>query len=222
VPRRPEVPEIERFEGAGVFYSVRRVSDFAGRKVLIVGGGNAAFDWALMLEPVTGKITHIHRNDFFSAHEDSVRRVSRSSVEMLFPFWELAEVAGEDRVREATIVQSRTGERRHLEVDAVIINIGFSTDPGPLSGWGLKLNKNAIVVDGRMRSSLEGVYAAGDIADYDGKLKLISTGFGEVAIAVNNAKNYINPRARVSPGHSTDRHEAVQRKLARMKERQSG
>jgi len=136
---------------------------------------------------------------------------------LLVPFWEIKEIVGDTWVESATIVQTRTGEERKLPVDAIIFNIGFLTNLGPISDWGLELDKNAIKVDTRMRTNIEGIYAAGDIVTYDGKLKLISTGCGEVAVAVNNAKNYINPKAKVSPGHSTDRHELVQQKLAQMK-----
>ena len=217
IPRRLEIPNVRELEGAGVYYSARRVNDFRDRNVLIVGGGDSAFDYSMMLEPVARSITHIHRNDFFSAHEDSVRKVKESSVELLVPFWEIKEIVGDTWVESATIAQTRTGEERKLPVDAIIFNIGFLTNLGPISDWGLELDKNAIKVDTRMRTNIEGIYAAGDIVTYDGKLKLISTGCGEVAVAVNNAKNYINPKAKVSPGHSTDRHELVQQKLAQMK-----
>jgi thioredoxin reductase (NADPH) len=105
-------------------------------------------------------------------------------------------------------------------VDAIIFNIGFLTNLGPIEDWGLELEKNAIKVDSRMRTNIEGVFAAGDIVTYEGKLKLISTGCGEVAIAVNNAKHYINPKAKVSPGHSTEKHEIVQQRLAQREQRQ--
>lgn len=215
IPKKLDIPNVHELENRGVFYSIRRLRDFADKSILVVGGGDSAFDYSMMLEPVAKKITHIHRNDFFSAHEDSVRKVKQSSVELLVPFWEVMRIEGEDWVRRVTIVQTKTGEERVLEVDAVIINVGFLTNLGPIENWGLTLDKNAIVVDSRMRTNVEGVYAAGDIVTYDGKLKLISTGCGEVAIAVNNAKNYINPKATVSPGHSTDKHELAQQRWAK-------
>jgi ferredoxin/flavodoxin---NADP+ reductase len=215
IPKKLDIPNVERLEGAGVYYFVRRISDFQDKHVLIVGGGDSAFDYAMMLEPVARSITHIHRNDFFSAHEDSVRKVKNSSVRMKYPFWELQQIVGEDHVREVTIVQTQTGEEETLPVNAIVFNIGFLTNLGPVESWGLQLEHNAIKVDSRMRTSVEGIYAAGDIVTYDGKLKLISTGCGEVAIAVNNAKNYIDPRAKVSPGHSTDKQELVMKKWDR-------
>jgi len=217
IPKRLDIPNVKELEGAGVYYFVRRLDDFRDKDILIVGGGDSAFDYAMMLEPVARTITHIHRNDFFSAHEDSVRKVQESSVELMFPFWEVQRIEGDDWVRHATIVQTQTGEQKRLKVDAIVFNVGFITNLGPISSWGLEIDKNAIKVDSRMRTNIEGVFAAGDIVTYDGKLKLISTGCGEAAIAVNNAKHYIDPRAKVSPGHSTDKHEQVMRKIAREK-----
>jgi thioredoxin reductase (NADPH) len=215
VPKRLSAPGVERLEGRGVYYCVHRLEDLKGKDVLIIGGGDTAFDYSLLLEPIARSITHIHRNSFFSAHEDTVRKVHQSSVRLKYPFWQLQELEGEERVEYATIVQTRTGRRERLKVDAVIINTGYETNLGPIARWGLQIERNAIVVDSRMRTNIEGVYAAGDIVTYEGKLKLISTGCGEAAVAVNNAKNYIDPTARVNPGHSTEKHEEVMRKLAR-------
>ena len=220
VPRKLDIPNVDRLEGAGIHYFVRRVNDFRDKVILIVGGGDAAFDYGMMLEPVARSITHIHRNDFFSAHEDSVQKIKNSSVRMKYPFWEVKRIDGEDHVTGVTIVQSQTGEEESFPVDAIICNIGFLTNLGPIESWGLELVQNAIKVDSRMRTNIEGIYAAGDIVTYDGKLKLISTGCGEVAIAVNNAKNFIDPRAKVAPGHSTEKHDLVKRKWARAQKEQ--
>lgn len=217
IPKRMDIPNLEELEGRGIYYFCRNLKDFENKRILIVGGGDAAFDYSMMLEPVAKSVVHIHRNDFFGAHEDSVEKVKNSSVDLKFPFWELKRIEGEDWVKRATIVQSRTGEEEAYDVDAIVLNIGFITNLGPIENWGLKIEKNAIEVDSRMRTNIEGVYAAGDIVTYDGKLKLISTGCGEVAVAVNNAKNYIDPKAKVSPGHSTEKHEIVMRKIAREK-----
>ncbi len=219
IPKKIDIPNVKELEGAGVFYFVRRLKDFADKRILVVGGGDAAFDYSLMLEPVAKSITHIHRNDFFAAHEDTVEKVMNSSVEMKFPYWELKQIEGDDWVRNVTIVQSKTGETERFEVDAVIFNIGFLTNMGPIEAWGLQIDKNSIAVDSRMRTNIDGVFAAGDIVTYDGKLKLISTGFGEVAIAVNNAKSYIDPKAKVNPGHSSDKHVVTMKKIAREKKK---
>jgi len=216
IPRTLDIPSVQALEGHGVFYSLKDVDRFRDKQILIVGGGDAAFDASMMLEPTAKSVTHIHRNDFFNAHEDSVQKVRNSSVDLKVPFWELKMLEGDDWVEAATIVNSRTDEEIRLEVDAVLLNLGFLTNLGPIEGWGLEIEKNAIAVDSRMRTNIDGVFAAGDIVTYDGKLKLISTGCGEVAVAVNNAKNYIDPKAKVSPGHSTDKHVLAQKKIARM------
>jgi thioredoxin reductase (NADPH) len=213
IPKPLDVPNVKELEGKGVYYFVRRLGDFKDKNILVVGGGDSAFDYSMMLEPGAKSITHIHRNDFFSAHEASVTKVKHSRVRLKYPFWEVKRLEGENWVRRVTIVQTQTGEEETFDVDAVVLNIGFLTNLGPIADWGLHLEKNAITVDSRMRTNVEGIYAAGDIVTYDGKLKLISVGFGEVAIAVNNAKNFVDPKARVNPGHSTEKHEVVSRKI---------
>lgn len=221
VPKQLDIPNVRELDGKGVYYYARCLEDFRDKDILIVGGGDSAFDHSMMLEPVARKITHIHRNDFFLAHEDSVVKVKNSSVDLKVPFWELKAIEGGDRVEAVTIFQSRTGEEIRLKVDAVIFNIGFSTDLGPIENWGLAMEKKSIVVDTRMRTSIEGIYAAGDIVTYDGKVDLISTGCGEVAIAVNNARHYYDPKAKVSPGHSTDKQPLVMKKIARQQKKDS-
>ncbi|HOP08036.1 MAG TPA: NAD(P)/FAD-dependent oxidoreductase [candidate division Zixibacteria bacterium] len=216
IPRSLDIPNIRELEGRGVFYFVREPERFRDKRILVVGGGDAAFDASLMLEPIARSVVHIHRNDFFNAYEDSIVKVRRSRVDLKAPFWELQRIEGEDWVERATIVNSRTDEAIDLEVDAIFLNLGFLTNLGPIEAWGLAIDKNAIIVDSRMRTNRPGIFAAGDIVTYDGKLKLISTGCGEVAVAVNNAKNYIDPKAKVSPGHSTEKHVPAQRKMTRM------
>ena len=111
IPKRMDIPNVHELENSGVFYCVRRLKEFQGKDILIVGGGDSAFDYSMMLEPVANSITHIHRNDFFAAHEDSVRKVKNSSVKLKFPFWEVKQIEGDDWVRYATIVQTQTGEQ---------------------------------------------------------------------------------------------------------------
>jgi thioredoxin reductase (NADPH) len=216
-PKKLDNPSVLHFENRGVQYWVKAIEPLRGKHVLVVGGGDSAFDYSLMLQPVAASVTHIHRNDFFAAHEDSVKKVKASSVRMKFPYWEIKELHGGDRVERATIFQSKSGEEENIPVDAVILSLGFHTDPGPMAEWGLEVERNCIKVDSRMRTAVPGIFAAGDIVTYDGKLKLISTGFGEVAIAVNNAKALVDPKAKVSPGHSTEKHEVVMHKIAAQK-----
>jgi thioredoxin reductase (NADPH) len=204
-PKRLDIPTLEEFEGRGVHYFVRNKNQFQGQRILIIGGGDSALDWAMNLEPIAGKIMLIHRRDVFRAHEDSVDwLLHRSSVETRL-FWELRRLEGDDEhIRKAIIFDNRTKEEETIEIDSCMVNIGFAANIGPVRDWGLELQGNQIIVNSRMETNLPGVYAAGDICTYDGKLKLIATGVGEACIAVNYARVWIDPSARVFPGHSSN------------------
>lgn len=201
-PKRLPGVDLDAYEGRGVSYFVRDLSSWRGKRVLIIGGGDSAVDWSLNLLRVTQDITTIHRAAEFRAHEDSIARLRASPVRVM-TFHELKKVHGQDRVQSATIYDNRTLEEETLDVDEVLINIGFSTSLGPIREWGLQLDKNGIVVNSRMETSLPGVFAAGDVASYAGKLKLIVTGFAEAATAVNHAKAFIDPASKSFPGHSS-------------------
>jgi len=203
-PRRLKVDGVERFEGKGLQYLVKDKMALAGRRVLIVGGGDSAFDWADNLRGIAESITLIHRRDGFRAHEGTVEAVMASGAIDVLTFHEVRSVSGDDRVESVTIFDNRSDEEKTLAVDALLVNIGFKADLGPVKRWGLAMEKNGIVVNERMETNLPGVYAAGDVAHHGGKLPLIATGFGEVAIAVNFAKARIDPGARAFPGHSTE------------------
>lgn len=203
-PRKLQVPGADRLEGRGVAYHVPSREPYRGARVLIVGGGDSAVDWALMLEPIAEQVTLIHRRHGFRAHETSVKRLRESRVRILTPF-ELRELHGEEAVEGATVYHNQTGEEERLDVDRVVVSIGFEMDLGPIREWGLAMDDGGVVVDTRMATSIPGVYAAGDLVSYPGKVKLIATGFGEAATAVNNAKIFIDPEARLFAGHSTSR-----------------
>lgn len=202
-PRKLPLPGIERWEGRGIHYFVKRLEDFARKRILIVGGGDSAVDWALHLEPIAQHITLIHRRDRFRAHEESVQQLLKTSVEVNL-FWEVGAVYGDEHVHGVRIFNNKTQETRDLEVDEIILSLGFHADLGPIKTWGLEMEGGSIRVNSRMETNLPGVYAAGDVCTYDGKLKLIATGVGEAAIAVNHAKTYIDPTSRAFPGHSSD------------------
>ena len=190
----------------GLFTHVKDPEAFRDRRVLIVGGGDSAFDWSWALRDIAAELTHIHRSDRFRAHERTVEQVMGAHERgelRLRTFHEVSELHGGDWVDGATLVHSKTGDAEHLEIDDVLALIGFVPNIGPIAEWGLELEGNAIRVDSRMRTNIPGVYAAGDIVSYEGSLELISTGFGEAAIAVNNAVHFIDPNAKVDPGHST-------------------
>jgi len=192
-----------QYEGHGLHYFVKNISAFEKKKVLIVGGGDSAVDWANMLAPVCHTLTLIHRRDQFRAHEDSVVKMKQTPARIK-TFYELKSIGGNGKLETATIYDNRTKEEETLELDAVLVNIGFHNSLGPIKDWGLDLEASAIKVDSMMQTSRAGIFAAGDICTYPGKLKLIATGFGEACIAVNYAKHYMDPSANIFPGHSSN------------------
>ncbi|HZP82776.1 MAG TPA: NAD(P)/FAD-dependent oxidoreductase [Chthonomonadaceae bacterium] len=203
-PKKLGTPGVDAFEGKGVSYFVRDKSQFEGKRLLIVGGGDSALDWCMNLEPLAQQITLIHRRDGFRAHEESVDwLLNRSRVDVRL-WHELRRVEGNAHLERAVIFHNKTEEETCLDVDAVLLNLGFSADIGPVKEWGLELEGNGIRVNQHMETNLPGVYAAGDIAEFDGKIDLIATGVGEICIAVNYAKSRIDPKAKVFPGHSSN------------------
>ncbi|MBX5436303.1 MAG: NAD(P)/FAD-dependent oxidoreductase [Alicyclobacillaceae bacterium] len=205
-PRPLPAEGAEAFVGRGISYYIDDLEKFRGKRTLVVGGGDTAVDFALMLEGVASQVTLIHRRDQFRAHEETVKRLFASSVDVK-TFVELKAVSGDEWLRRATLVHNRTKETWEVEVDAIVSGLGFSASLGPMQEWGLHIENNEIVVNTRMETNIPGVYAAGDIVTYPGKVKLIATGFGEAPTAVNNAKTYIDPTAKLSPGHSSNRKE---------------
>jgi thioredoxin reductase (NADPH) len=200
--RKLDHPDAAKYEKSNLHYFVTDLNSFKGQKVLIMGGGDSAVDWALMLEPIAAEVTLIHRREKFRAHEHSVETLMASRVNVLTPY-EITALEGDEQIRRVTIQNNTTKEEKSFDVDAVIVNFGFVSSLGPIKNWGLQLDKGAIVVNTKMETSIPGIYAAGDIATYPGKVKLIAVGFGEAPTAVNNAIGYINPDAKLQPGHSS-------------------
>lgn len=206
-PRRLPLEEAVAWEGKGVHYNVVDPKLFAGKRVLLVGGGDSAFDWALGLQGVATSVTLIHRRDGFRAHQatiDQVMRLREQGKCTVRTFAEVKGIAGEGRVQRAVLEDAKTKEQWTVEVDAIIPLLGFISDLGAINAWGLAQEKADIVVDRVMETNVPGIYAAGDVCTYTGKLKLIATGVGEAAIAVNNAVHRIDPKRKVNPGHSSD------------------
>jgi thioredoxin reductase (NADPH) len=201
-PRKLELEEAVKYEKANLHYFVSDLNKFAGKRVALTGGGDSAVDWALMLEPIAEKVTLIHRRDKFRAHEHSVELLKNSKVEVLTPFVP-TELVGEDKINQIVLEEVKSERKEIINIDELIVNFGFVSSLGPIKNWGLEIEKNSIVVNSRMETNVEGIYAAGDICTYDGKVKLIASGFGEAPTAVNNAKAYIDPKAKVQPGHSS-------------------
>ncbi len=207
-PNRLNILNQERYEGNGIYYFVKHKDFFKDKSLLIVGGGDSAVDWALNLKEVTHSILLIHRRDQFRAHEQSVKELYSSPGITVRTFTELKSVEGDaSTLKSAVIFDNRTMKQEEIDVDCILINIGFKANLGPISTWGLEMENRAIKVNGKMETNLPGVYAAGDIASpVDSvKLNLIVTGFAQAAIAVNIAKKYVDPKAQLFPGHSSEK-----------------
>jgi thioredoxin reductase (NADPH) len=202
-PKTFKRPELDQWIGRGLYFAVRSKEDFRGKRLLVIGGGDSALDWALGLIGYAKEITLIHRRDGFRAHEDSVKKLYSSPITVRV-FYELKALRGDtQQVREAIVFNNKTRAEEPLQVDAVLAFLGLVSNLGPIREWGMAIEDDAIVVNTKMETTLPGIYGAGDIVTFPGKLKLIATGFGDAATAVNNAVTYINPKASAFPGHSS-------------------
>ena len=202
-PRRLNIGNSEDYEGINLHYYVQDMNIFKDEHVLLLGGGDSAVDWALMLEPIAKKVTLVHRRDTFRAHEHSVHQLKESSVDILTPYV-ATDIQGDDKIRNITLREARGDQTINIDVDSVICNYGFISKLGPIAEWDLEIERNSIVVNSKMETNIPGIYAAGDINTYPGKVKLIATGFGDGPIAINNAMQYLDPKARIQPQHSTN------------------
>ncbi|KHE68691.1 NAD(P)/FAD-dependent oxidoreductase [Halobacillus sp. BBL2006] len=201
-PRKLKMEGTEKYEGKNLHYHVSDMNQFQDKNVMICGGGDSAVDWSLMLEPIANQVTLVHRRDKFRAHEHSVAQLKNSNVNIMTPFAP-ERMVGEDLIEQVELHEVKGVRVETIDVDDVIVNYGFISSLGPIKDWELEIEKNSIVVNSKMETNIKGIYAAGDICTYPGKVKLIASGFGEGPTAVNNAKAYIDPGARVQPKHST-------------------
>jgi ferredoxin/flavodoxin---NADP+ reductase len=207
-PKKLPGYDMTPWEGRGAHYLVSEKSAFAGKNVLVVGGGDSACDWVLNLLDTAAQITLVHRRPEFRAHEITVNQINEAAadgrVDVRIPY-QIKDVAGNGDVERVTLFHSED-EAAEVEVpcDAILLQLGFKTALGPLKDWGFEISKGALVVDPVMRTSLESVWACGDITIFEGKLKLIATGFAEAAIAVAQAVHHIRPDMKIQPKYSTN------------------
>jgi thioredoxin reductase (NADPH) len=195
------LPAGEGWVGRGMEFFVPSFEPYAGKDVIIVGGGDSAFDWALNLTGIARSIALVHRRDAFRAHERTVQQVRESDVEIITKA-QVTKLVGEGTLESVEI--DVDGETVTRPAQALVAALGFIADLGPLQQWGIEVSKRHVIVDSAMRTNLTRVFAAGDITEYEGKVRLIAVGFGEAATAVNNATVAIDPTAHVFPGHSSE------------------
>ena len=208
-PMRLANDSIPPFEGKGVAYIASDFESYAGQRVLVVGGGDSAVDWALALEKVARQVTLIHRREGFRAHDSSVNALQASKVDVRL-FHEIRRLEGKDRLERAVIFDNRTQAETTIEIEEAVLALGFKADLGPIREWGVETaGRRYVKVNNRMETNLPGVYAAGDITAQEGvdALNLIVVGFGQVTVAVNYAYARIKPGGKVFPGHSSERAE---------------
>ncbi|MGH3712738.1 MAG: NAD(P)/FAD-dependent oxidoreductase [Micromonosporaceae bacterium] len=196
------LPAADEFRGRGIVYFVPELETHRGEDVLVVGGGDSAFDWAMALHPIARQVTMVHRREKFRAHAATVDRVKALGVPIIVNA-QVTEVLGDGRVEGARI-EARGEEPKVIPAQTIVAALGFTADLGPLADWGFELDKRHIQVDTTMATNLPRIFAAGDISDYPGKVRLIAVGFGEAATAVNNAAVAIDPEAHLFPGHSSN------------------
>ena len=196
------LPGGSEWEGRGLTYVVKELATHAGQDVVIVGGGDSAVDWALALDGLASSVTLVHRRKHFRAHAASVADLEKGST-VIVTDAQVSHLEGGERLQ-TVHVKHKDGEVTPYQAQSVIAALGFTADIGPLETWGIEIVDRKIMVDTAMRTSVPGVYSAGDITEYPGKVRLIAVGFGESATAVNNAATYLDPDQPLFPGHSSD------------------
>lgn len=216
-PKKHTAPGAQEYQGKGVDYAVLQKDLFSQKKVVVAGGGDSAIDWALELAPVAAHVVLVHRSEKFRAHGANVAKLQGSGVEVRTN-WEISAFHGDGTaLRSIELTHTLTGEQDSLNLDTCLVMFGFNSSLGELKNWGIHISpKGGIAVNERMETNMPGVYAAGDVADYGAKLKLIATGFSEAAIAVNFAMTYLNPKEKPQPLHSTTIMELKEKKAARV------
>ena len=214
-PKRPPTPGVEPYEGKSVFYSVRKIDHFRGRRVVIAGGGDSALDWALNLYPVARRITLVHRRDEFRAapHSVNAMRALVAEKKMDLAIAQLAGLKGAGGQLSAVTLRGADQATFDVECDDLLAFYGLTMKLGPIADWGLNLHENLIPTDTeKFETNVPGIFAVGDIITYPGKLKLILSGFHEAALAAQKAHRYVYPDRKLLFQYTTSS-TSLQRKL---------
>ncbi|MGG0124865.1 NAD(P)/FAD-dependent oxidoreductase [Bacillus paranthracis] len=199
-PQKLSIEGAERFEVSNLNYTVKSLKRFKDKTIIISGGGNSAVDWANELEPIAKKVYVAYRKEELSGHEAQVKQLLNSSAECFFHTSITKLIAGDshEAIEYVELTNHETGEVSHLPIDEVIINHGYERDITLLENSELDvaiIDNFYIAGNANSESSVDGLYAAGDILKHEGKLHLIAGAFQDAGNAVNKAKQFIQPDA---------------------------
>lgn len=214
-PKRPPVPGIEAYEGTSVFYAVRKMEQFRGKDLLIVGGGDSALDWVLNLQPIARRVTLLHRRDDFRAAPHSVDQMRKlvAAGKMNLKLGQVTALEGENGMLSGAMVKGTDNETFKIDCNTMLPFFGLTMKLGPVANWGVKLENNLVPVDTEaFETNVPGIFAIGDINTYPGKLKLILSGFHEGALMAQKASRYVFPDKRVVFQYTTSS-SSLQKKL---------
>jgi len=214
-PKRPPIAGIEPYEAKSVFYAVRKIDEFRGKRLLVVGGGDSALDWTLNLQPVAERLTLVHRRDEFRGAPDSVNKMRAlvAAGKMDLKIGQVSALEGADGKLSAVSIKGNDGSASRVEIDAMLPFFGLTMKLGPVANWGLKLEDELIPVNtGTFETNVPGIFAIGDINTYPGKLKLILSGFHEAALMAQKAHHYVHPEKRLVFQYTTSS-TSLQKKL---------
>ncbi len=214
-PKKPPIESIDAYEGTSVFYAVRKIEQFRGKKVLIVGGGDSALDWVLSLQPVAERVTLLHRRDEFRAapHSVSGMRELVADGRMDLRIGQVTGLIGTPPRLEAVTCRGSDGAEFTVEANILLPFFGLTMKLGPVADWGLNLHENLVPADTeKFETNVPGIFAIGDINTYPGKLKLILSGFHEAALAAQRVHRYVYPEKRLVFQYTTSS-TSLQKKL---------